>query len=136
MPDAWKIFEAESAALFGVHRAWANSGHRLDFPRPDELDDAPAIGQCKQVQRMSLEELTALAEEMEALGLQSEKLGVVCIKVRRGKGKKSAPLVVMTFPMWDWFCKHPTTLVEVGVRRRIAIETVKPERSKSDETPA
>ena len=91
---AWKKFERLAAATFGGTRHWSNSGERLDF----ETDIA--VGQCKQVQRMSLSELSDLAEEMEREGMARRKWGVVCTKVRRGKGRKSPMLVVMTAEMW------------------------------------
>jgi hypothetical protein len=51
------------------------------------------IGQCKLVKTLSLNALTKLAEEMTGLA----KIGAVFVKVRRGCGQGSAPLVVMTF---------------------------------------
>ena len=95
---AWKKFEADSAAIFGGKRHWANSGEREDFETPW------AVGQCKLIRALSLNALTDLAEEMEAAGQRKGKLGVVCVKVRRGMGYPSAPLVVMTFRQFEhWF---------------------------------
>jgi hypothetical protein len=90
---AWKQFEAEAAALFGGRRHWANSGERLDF------ETAGYIGQCKLVKVLSLEKLTQLAEELERVSLP-HKAGVVCVKVRRGRGRPSAMLVVCTAAVW------------------------------------
>src|SRR3972149_4770774 len=92
----WKEAEARAAGLFGGKRHWANSGERLDF------ESSTAIGQVKLVKRLSLEALTQLAEEMEQEGraMMMPKFGVVCVKVRRGKGKRSPMLVVMTADMW------------------------------------
>lgn len=96
---AWKQFEADAAALFNGKRFWANSGERLDFE--GELQRAVSgaggvhlvpvrvRGQCKLVQKLSLEQLTALAEE--------QGVDVVCVKVRRGSGRPSPALVVFTF---------------------------------------
>jgi hypothetical protein len=95
---AWKQFEADAAGLFGGKRHWANSGERVDF------ESEWAIGQCKLVKVLSLEQLTSLAEEMQAEGSNKNKLGVVCVKVRRGRGKPSPTLVVMTSTMFEeWF---------------------------------
>lgn len=91
---AWKEFERSAAALFGGKRAWANSGERLDFESPT------AIGQCKLVRVLSLAALTELAEEMEREAMPKHKFGVVCVKLRRGKGRKSPMLVVTTADMW------------------------------------
>jgi len=84
---AWKAFERESAALFGGARFWANSGERADFE--GTLLGRTVHGQCKIVKRMSLEAMTSLAEE--------QGVDVLCLKVRRGRGRPSQPLVVMTF---------------------------------------
>ena len=85
--SAWKQFERESAALFWGARFWANSGERTDFE--GTLLGKKVRGQCKLVKSLSLESLTCLAEE--------KGVDLVCVKVRRGKGKPSQPLVVMTF---------------------------------------
>lgn len=100
--SAWKQLERDAAALFGGKRAWANSGERLDF------ESATAIGQCKLVKTLSLEALTKLAEEMELAGNQKKKLGVVCVKRRRGKGKPSPMLVVMTDDTFKHIFNTPT----------------------------
>jgi hypothetical protein len=92
--SAWKGFERDSAALFAGKRFWANAGERVDFR--GELFGLVVHGQCKLVQRLSLEELTKLAEE----GANHDGLWVVCTKVRRGQGSPSSPLVVMTFNMF------------------------------------
>lgn len=94
---AWKQFESAAAALFNAKRFWANSGERLDFEGyakgPGTMLGLPYTnrvrGQCKLVKTMSLNALTKLAEEPG--------VDVVCVKVRRGAGKPSPALVVMTF---------------------------------------
>jgi hypothetical protein len=85
--SAWKAFERLCADLIQGKRFWANSGERLD------IEGEHIIGQCKLVKHLSLNALTKLAEEMTG----QEKIGIVCVKVRRGCGQESAPLVVMTF---------------------------------------
>lgn len=119
--DAWKAFEQYAARLFGCRRAWANSGQHRDFPPPEDLFDAPAVGQCKNTKELSLNQLTKLAEVMEADGLRDsakgQKLGVVCTKVRRGHGQKSATLVVMTDQTWLWLLANPETLRAINERR-------------------
>lgn len=98
---AWKKFEADSAAVFGGRRHWANSGEREDF------ESQLAVGQCKLMKALSLNALTDLAEEMEAAGRHKGKLGVVCVKARRGSGRPSSPLVVMTFDQFEhWFTRR------------------------------
>lgn len=96
MPDKpFKQLERQAAALFGTVRHPANSGHRLDF------ESDTALGQVKLVRVLSLEALTQLAEEMEREALPKGKIGVVCAKVRRGPGKKSSMLVVMTAAVYE-----------------------------------
>jgi UDP-3-O-[3-hydroxymyristoyl] glucosamine N-acyltransferase len=96
MPNAtWKVLEREAAALFGGTRYPANSGHRLDF------ESATAIGQVKLVRNLSLNALTELAEEMERQALPKHKAGVVVVKCRRGKGRASPMLVVVTAAVWE-----------------------------------
>lgn len=91
MPDsAWKQLERSVADLIGGKRLPANSGHAID------CESAGFVAQAKLVQRMSLDELTALAEKIAQEGLIRNKLGVVGVKVRRGAGVKSPVLVVMT----------------------------------------
>ena len=95
--EAWKAFERDSAALFGGKRFWANSGERVDF-------EGPLVkGQCKLVKSLALEQLTKLVEEMDKDAKPFSKVGVACVKVRRGKGQASAPLVVMSFESFKWF---------------------------------
>ena len=92
MGKAWKAFETESACLFGGKRFFANSGERLDFAATvNSMSGEPSriAGQVKLTKTLSLEALTKLAEE--------PRVDVVCVKRRRGKGHRSAPLVVFTF---------------------------------------
>ena len=93
--EAWKAFERDSAKLFGGKRFWANSGERVDFEGPN------VVGQCKLVKSLSLEALTKLVEEMDYDAAKKWKLGAVCVKVRRGKGKSSPSLVVMSFEAFE-----------------------------------
>lgn len=92
---AWKQLERDAARLWGGKRHPANSGHRIDF------ESDIALGQCKLVRVLPLERLTQLAEEVEREAMPKGKLGVVCVKVRRGAGKKSPMLVVMTAATYE-----------------------------------
>lgn len=106
----WKKFEREAAALFGGRRFWANAGEQLDFEGPS------AVGQCKLVKSLSLDQLTELADEVASAGQKKGKLGVVCAKVRRGHGHKSPMLVVMTADQFDeWFSmrERSTDVVQI-----------------------
>lgn len=87
---AWKKFEADAAAIFRGKRYWAHAGERVDFIGETICRGERNIlyGQCKLVKSLSLEALTKLAEEPG--------VDVVCVKVRRGRGKPSPMLVVFT----------------------------------------
>lgn len=113
----WKQFERDMAKLVGGTRFWANSGESIDVEGPVFL------GQCKHVKSMSLNAIAQLAEDVaqegriskKAVGLccatdpitegqpmpplveykPSPKLGILCIKTRPGRGKKSKTIVVM-----------------------------------------
>ena len=96
MPNKpFKVFERECAKLFGGSRFWSNSGESLDFESPY------AVGQAKLRKNLSLERLTQLAEEIWLKAESKGKLGVVCAKVRRGSGRASPTLVIMTAKMFD-----------------------------------
>src|SRR3990167_1868706 len=91
---AWKQFERDVAALLGGRRFWANSGERLDV-----VSDS-AIAQCKLVRVLSLEKLTQLAEEVEREAAPQFKAGVVAVKLRRGRGRPSPTLLIVTEATW------------------------------------
>jgi hypothetical protein len=90
----FKQFEREAAALIGGKRFPANSGADLDCEGP------AAVMQCKLRKRLSLEDLSQLAEHVAAQGRPKGKLGLVAVKVRRGAGHPSQGLVVMTFEVF------------------------------------
>jgi hypothetical protein len=98
----WKQFERDCADLFGGARFWSNSGEAIDVESPT------VIAQCKLVKRLSLESLTQLAELAERQAMGKFKAGVVAIKVRRGHGRFSPTLVVMTEHVWRQM-NGPTT---------------------------
>lgn len=102
----WKKFEREMGKLLGGTRFWANSGESVDCEGPVFL------AQCKHVKSMSLNALAELAEQAAKDGEQrtrevpqskdhttyvpDPRYGVVGVKTRPGRGKKSTTLVVMT----------------------------------------
>ena len=91
MPDsAWKQHERAVADLIGGKRLPASSDETVDCEGPR------FVAQAKLVQRLSLDELTVLAQKIADEGDTRGKLGVVGVKVRRGAGVKSPILVVMT----------------------------------------
>jgi hypothetical protein len=92
---AWKSFERAVAGLLGGRRHWSNSGQQID------VESERYIAQCKHVQTCSLEQLTQLAEQVEREAALRSKAGVVAIRCRRGKGKASPTLMVMTAATWE-----------------------------------
>lgn len=108
----WKQFERDMAKLIGGNRFWANSGESIDVEGPVFL------GQCKHVKSMSLNAIAQLAEDVAEDGRSNSKnlrtdvktpdwiespfpivpdpkLGILCIRTRPGRGKKSKTIVVM-----------------------------------------
>jgi hypothetical protein len=95
MPDRpWKQEERRTAALFGGRRVPATLERTVDF------ESDAYIGRVRHVQRLSLIQLEALAEEMERLGANVSRIGVVIIKRRAGAGRQTPRLVVMTDMAW------------------------------------
>lgn len=92
----WKQHERHVAELIGGGRYWANSGEVIDCGPDKTHPDCRFVAQAKEVSRMSLEELTQLAESIAAHGAKHAKFGVVAVKVRRGRGVTSPTLIVMT----------------------------------------
>ncbi len=91
MPDKpWKQLEREVAHLLGGCRYPANSGGRVDVESPT------VVAQVKLVQRLSLAQLEALAVEMERLGAEKSKVGLVVVKLRAGRGHPTKALVILT----------------------------------------
>lgn len=99
MPNApWKSAERRAAGLIGGKRYPANLGQAVD------VESSWACAQVKEVARLSLAELTALAMQAEREGARRSKSGVVFVRYRHGRGRHAAPmLVVMTETVWrDW----------------------------------
>jgi len=75
--------------MLGGKRFWANSGESLD------VESETVVAQCKLVKTMSLSALHDLAVSVAADGQQKGKVGLVAIKLRRGKGQKTHTLYVL-----------------------------------------
>jgi len=97
MPDRpWKAEERRAAALFGGRRFVASTGGALDF------ETRRFVGQVKHVRRLSLAALETLALEIQRLGFRGtqRKCGVVVVKGRAGRGRKTPRLIVLTEATW------------------------------------
>ena len=90
----WKVREREAAALVGATRHPANSGHRLDF------ESHGYVGQVKERRTLSLAALEALCLEVDRIGAQSNRVGVVMVKRSAGRGVETPMLVCLTAAMW------------------------------------
>lgn len=95
----WKATERTVAGYIGGKRYPANQGGRVD------CESDQYVVQVKERRSLSLEQLTQLVEEMEAIGHAKGKVGLVVVKVRRGSGRKSPLLVVQS--MGEWQKKSP-----------------------------
>lgn len=91
---AWKAFERDVAAAVDGRRFWSNSGEALDCASPY------AQVQCKLVRVLPLEQLTQLAEAVELSAKAADKIGVVAVKRRRGRGVASPTLIVLPLASW------------------------------------
>ena len=91
---SWKQMERDVGELVDGKRYPANQGGRVDVSGPFH------VVQCKERKSLSLEQLTQLVEEIEAIGLKEGKVGLVAVKVRRGRGKQSPILIVQSATQW------------------------------------
>ena len=104
----WKAFERECAALINGHRKPANSGHKIDVESENvRTEDAVfgVVGQCKEVQDLSLAQLTRLVVEVDAEAGRVNKRGLVFVKLRSGRGHPTPTLVVQSAASWKE--EHP-----------------------------
>jgi hypothetical protein len=95
---SWKKMERQSAALLGGRRFWSNSGATVD------VESDGFVAQCKEVSRMSLAALEALALEAERQGSQRQKVGLVVCRRRAGRGRATPTLIILTEAAWRELC--------------------------------
>lgn len=86
--------ERDVGLLVGGKRYPANQGGRVD------VEGDKYVVQCKERRSLSLEQITQLVEEIEAIGKTRGKQGLVAVKVRRGSGKYSPILIVQSAAQW------------------------------------
>ncbi len=101
--SGWKRAERRAAALIGGQRHPANTGGRVD------CESERIVAQVKECRALSLARLTALAVEMEAVGWQRGKLGVVIVKHSAGRGRATPYLVACTEGVWR--ALHPVAFL-------------------------
>jgi hypothetical protein len=90
----WKQEEREAAQLVGGQRYPGNSGGRVD------VEGAGVVCQVKHRRVCSLAELERLAVEIQELGKERGKAGVVVVKRRAGRGCRTPRLIVATEEPW------------------------------------
>ncbi len=86
----WKQFERDVAKLLGGHRYAANSGGRVD------VESSEYVAQVKHRKTMSVPELERWATEIEQIGAEKGKIGLVVVKRRAGRGHPTKALVILT----------------------------------------
>lgn len=86
----WKQRERDAAALIGGTRYTANQGGPVD------CESAGYCVQVKERRTLSLAALESLALEIERVGSQKTKAGLVMVKRSAGRGRRTPWLVVMT----------------------------------------
>jgi hypothetical protein len=91
---AWKAMERRAATMLGGKRHWANSGQDVD------VESGAFLAQVKHVRVCPLAQLERLAREAERQGTQKNKIGLVVVKRRAGKGLPTTPLVILTERMF------------------------------------
>ena len=96
MTEAYfKRFERMCADLIHGTRYPANTGGKID------VESQEWAGQCKIVAECSLEALTKMVEETQAVAAKKGKRGVLLIRVKRGRGVKAPTLAVLTSETWE-----------------------------------
>ena len=94
MSVAWKAEERLVARLLGGSRYPANSGGRVD------VESDTYLGQVKNVARLSLAQLEELALEMATLAQDQDKVGIVVVKRKGGRGRETPRLIIMAETAW------------------------------------
>ncbi len=92
---AWKHEERQVARMLGGKRHPANSGGPIDV-ESDHL-----VCQVKHCKTMSLREIEAESVQIERVGQEKGKTGILCIKRKGGKGTPTPLLFVMTETVWE-----------------------------------
>ncbi len=82
------------ARMLGGSRYPANSGGPVD------VESEIYLAQVKNVARLSLAQLEGLALEMETIGEEQGKVGIVVVKRKGGRGRKTPRLIVLTETAW------------------------------------
>jgi len=90
----WKQSEREAAALVGGQRFPANMGGPVDY------ESDLIVGQDKNVKTAPLAQVERWAQDIETVGHNAGKVGLLTVKRSAGVGHKTPRLVVMTSAMF------------------------------------
>lgn len=90
----WKHRERQIARLFGGMRYPANTGGPVD------VEGTAWVVQVKERGRLSLVELERLALEIDRIGNQKGKHGVLAVKRSAGRGRVTPWLLIVTEAVW------------------------------------
>ncbi len=86
----WKSTERDVARLLSGSRYPANSGGRID------VESAEYVAQVKHRKTMSVPELERWATEIEQIGAEKGKTGILVVKRRAGRGHSTRTLIILT----------------------------------------
>lgn len=69
------------------------------------MESARYVAQVKYVARLSLAELEWLALEIAAIGQEKNKIGLVVLKRKAGRGCKTPRLICIPEEVWRMMCR-------------------------------
>ena len=90
----WKKRELEAASVLHGKRFPANTGGSID------VESAGVVAQVKARRTLSLAQMEKLALEIERVGEQKHKAGILMVKRSAGKGRETPWLIVSTAGVW------------------------------------
>lgn len=90
----WKQRERDAASLIHGQRFPANTGGDVD------VESSTLSVQVKERRTFSLKQIEEVALEIERVGFQRQRIGVLMVKRSAGKGKSTPWLFVLTEAAW------------------------------------
>jgi hypothetical protein len=90
----WKKLERKVGELVGGKRYPANQGGLVDVESPNH------VVQVKERKSLSLSEINRLVEEIEAIGRERGKVGLLAVKYRKGTGHPTDILIIQSATQW------------------------------------
>ena len=99
----FKDHERSCAKVIKGKRHPANSGGRVD------VESETIVAQCKERAEISFPEMGRLVAEMEAIGKERGKLGVLFVRHKAGRGFPSPGMVVMSHATFEALLERRTT---------------------------